>query len=658
MTDSNHIAYRPDIDGLRAIAVLSVLFFHAFPTGSFKGGFVGVDVFFVISGFLISSNLFRSHANGTFVFADFYARRALRIFPALVVLLASCLVFGWFGLYSNEFAQLSNHVIGGAAFVANLVNWIEIGYFDTEASLKPLLHLWSLGIEEQFYLIWPLVLYSCWRKNWNISRVVLVVLALSFGVNIFSVYMNSPSAFYSPIPRFWELLAGAYLAYRFANGLPLLHANKDLQAWAGLLCVVVAIFGIKKYYAFPGGWALFPIMGAVLLISAGPTAWVNRRILENRLLVWVGLISYPLYLWHWPLLSFLRVLHDQPANDAHLRHRWIAVGLAVLLAWVTYRFIERPIRSSKQRMRWAVALTLVLVAIGGAAFALGRSEALTARLQFEPAIGRVLFEPYPHPLKNDACRAIYPELKNEWSCLLSKEKPADTMILGDSHAHQYFGSLAANLPHNSVLNVSYPNCLPFSARRECRERIEKALGFLAKHDSIKTVVLTGYFSVLQSGYLEGNIEGKRRASPLTDEDRRAFAKAGVYALSQLVAQRKRVVVVLDMPDLIFRPRECVKVHNDILSSIRGNLYKKPLKECTVPVEEFKARRGAHDGALRELLSKVEGIEVFDPQPLFCDSKECRVVIGGQFMYWNSDHLTEAGSDLVIRQLVKEVKLGQ
>ncbi len=359
-----HPKYRPDIDGLRAIAVLSVVAFHAFPDWM-KGGFIGVDVFFVISGFLISTIIFENLDRGTFSFTEFYARRIKRIFPALIVVLSACLIFGWFSLLPEELNQLGKHILAGAGFVSNLVLWSESGYFDNSAETKPLLHLWSLGIEEQFYIVWPFLVWAAWKRKLNLFYVTFSLLVVSFGLNIWLIHTNPVATFYSPLTRFWELLCGALLAFyslrrsncsdvnsRFLTAKDNLNLQLEpkkvnrfvtpsLFSFVGLGSLIVSFDLINKNLEFPGYWALMPVWGSALIILAGPEAWFNRKILSNKIIVWIGLISFPLYLWHWPILSFVRILYiDTPP----LKYRILAILLSVVLAWLTMKFVERPFR--------------------------------------------------------------------------------------------------------------------------------------------------------------------------------------------------------------------------------------------------------------------------------------------------------------------------
>jgi peptidoglycan/LPS O-acetylase OafA/YrhL len=355
--------YRADIDGLRALAVMAVVLFHAFPA-SFPGGFIGVDIFFVISGYLISSIILNKMVDQSFIFGDFYSRRIKRIFPALILVLVFCHVVGWFLLSPGEYSQLGKHILGGASFSSNLIFWSESGYFDASADTKPLLHLWSLGIEEQFYILWPFILWGAFRWRLNPLLVIGSILAISFLSNLTSSYHKPIDAFYLPLNRFWELLIGALIAYGQIHTSTQLQEKidsfKNLYSALGLALLLVSLIYIDKNDRFPGWWALLPCLSTALLIIGGPYAWLNRCILSQRILVWIGLISFPLYLWHWPLLTFYRLqsLHDISNSE------YIAlIVLSVALATVTFLFIEKRFRHS-YGMHKLTVLTLGMFAIG------------------------------------------------------------------------------------------------------------------------------------------------------------------------------------------------------------------------------------------------------------------------------------------------------
>jgi peptidoglycan/LPS O-acetylase OafA/YrhL len=288
MARSTNPKYRPDIDGLRAVAVLSVIGFHAFPSLA-QSGFIGVDIFFVISGFLISTIIFENLEAGTFSYIEFYARRVRRIAPALIVVLLTCLTYGWVVLLRDEFERLGKHVFAGTTFISNFLLWNEAGYFDATSDTKPLLHLWSLGIEEQFYIFWPLLLGIVWKREMNFLMITVVVALSSFAFNIIEVHNDPVGAFYSPLTRVWELMVGGGLAYLKLHKPTVSNLYPHWQSAAGLMLLLVGFALIRPNTACPGVWALFPTMGAFLLISGGPTAWINHAVFANRAAVWVGL---------------------------------------------------------------------------------------------------------------------------------------------------------------------------------------------------------------------------------------------------------------------------------------------------------------------------------------------------------------------------------
>jgi peptidoglycan/LPS O-acetylase OafA/YrhL len=353
--------YRPDIDGLRAVAVLAVVFYHAFPE-AIGGGFVGVDIFFVISGFLITGIIARELASDRFSLTTFYARRVRRIFPALIVVLSVVLVLGWLWMLPGPYAQLSSDVFASAAFSANIALWQHAGYFDVEAAKKPLLHLWSLGIEEQFYLVWPLVLMLTVRLRLSLIWVAGAIAVASFVLNVALITSSPVATFYLPFTRAWELLAGGALACSWSR---IDHGElaSNVRAGAGAVLIAIAILVLDRGRAFPGWWAALPVVGSALVLSA-PLAWGCRHLLANRPMVRVGLISYPLYLWHWPLLVFFAIIKFSALTTLE---RALVVLLSILLAWATYRFVEIPFRFGRPRLLKVASLAsaMALVALAG-----------------------------------------------------------------------------------------------------------------------------------------------------------------------------------------------------------------------------------------------------------------------------------------------------
>jgi peptidoglycan/LPS O-acetylase OafA/YrhL len=382
------MTYRADVDGLRAVAVLAVIGFHAFPEWV-PGGFVGVDVFFVISGYLISRIIFDGLQSGRFTFSGFYARRIRRIFPALIVVLGACYAFGWFMLFGDAFMQLGKHIAAGAGFVANYVLSREAGYFDNAADTKPLLHLWSLGVEEQFYLVWPLAAFLIWKARFNLLAFSIVAMVVSMAFNLYDIRSDLVGPFYSPVTRFWELMSGSVLAClevdsgrlsrRLGDWLQRLRSEprwRDAMALAAFALIVGSVFGIDRSRHFPGAWAVLPVGGAWLAIAAGGDAAFNRAWLARKPVVWIGLISYPLYLWHWPLLSFARLRFNETPPPSV---RVIAVVLSVVLAWLTYRLVEWPVRFGKRRAFMVPALSAALAALLVAGYVTYQNDGLMWR---------------------------------------------------------------------------------------------------------------------------------------------------------------------------------------------------------------------------------------------------------------------------------------
>ena len=660
-----HPKYRADIDGLRAVAVLSVVGFHAFPMW-FKGGFIGVDIFFVISGYLISTILFDSLHRERFSFVQFYSHRVKRIFPALLVVLASCYLFGWYGLLEEEYQQLGKHVAGGAGFISNLLLWRESGYFDEAAATKPLLHLWSLGIEEQFYIFWPLILWLAWRRRLNLLTLTILIGLTSFAFNINGDIKNQTAVFYSPHTRFWELLAGSVLAYAMLyrtskfNGImqraeTLLsvvfyppesrlgrNALHNAVSVIGLTLVIIGLSIINTSSIFPGWRAVLPTAGAMLIIAAGAKAWINRKVLSSRILVWFGLISFPLYLWHWPVLSFARIIESEvPRREI----RVAAVLLSIILAWLTYQFIEKPIRGGEDSHIRTVILTGLMTALGYAGFTTFTSTGLHARANDQRS--KLLNSEAPA----FSCNKLFSQFEKFDVCLLSKPFEPTVALVGDSHSGHYYHSFAKALPNLSIINIEHTSCLPFSTEkfhgeRNCRENVEVTLAFLREHPTIKTVYLAGYWSYLATCGFAISSDRWRQVDPLKAEETTTFQKDGSFFISTLLTLKKDVVLIRDIPDLDFDVKSCID-SRPLRLTARVN------KVCGINKSEFEHRIEVYDRALAGILFKFPEVKTYNPRPIFCTRNLCRAVNDNELMYRNGDHLTIYGADLVVKDLLSK-----
>lgn len=463
--------YRADIDGLRAVAVLLVVIFHAFPELN-GGGFVGVDVFFVISGFLITGIIVNDLERSRFSFKSFYARRIKRIYPALLVVLLTCYVSGWLLLLPDEFAALGKHIAGGAGFVANIVLWRESGYFDVQNDLKPLLHLWSLGVEEQYYFLWPLLLFLAFQKHLQLRYVLPLIFILSLALNIFGVTSDPVATFYLPHTRFWELMTGAIIAYvqshPLSNKLSVPLWLNHLSAFLGLVLLTITVVLVNKNSAFPGWWAMLPTFGAALMIAAGQHAWLNKKLLAHPVLVFIGLISYPIYLWHWPLLAFARIMN---MGNTSLELRAILALCSVLLAWLTYRFVEFPLRFGKSQHNRTLVLSVLMILMFTVGYSTFLNEGLSFRMpekaEYDKFFSHSQYTSSHNLLKIDRHDCNFYDIPSNVakasidSNCVTPHSDKIVFLWGDSHAQHLNYGLSKVLPSDvSLLQAGSSGCSP------------------------------------------------------------------------------------------------------------------------------------------------------------------------------------------------------
>jgi peptidoglycan/LPS O-acetylase OafA/YrhL len=638
--------YRKDIEGLRGIAVAGVVLCHAFPT-VLPGGFAGVDIFFVISGFLISRLLIGELQTDTFRLTAFYARRARRLFPSLAILLFASLVAGWFLLLPDEFRQLGKHTAAGAGFVSNFAYLGESGYFDTEAARKPLLHLWSLGIEEQFYLTWPLFLGVIWKSRRRPLLWIGLGATVSFLINL--ALRTRPSSYYLPFTRCWELLAGCSLVFIGTRVRSLPRWMRNLIAAIGLASLAVAFAVLNPQRTYPGYWALLPVIGTWLLISAGVETLVNGPILQLRPLVIAGLISYPLYLWHWSLLSFARILGWTGAGPAA-----VLSAIAVALAWLTWRYAEQPVRA-RPPGRVVAVLTGAVVVAGVAGVSIFATNGVLGRPQTAMAASEI--EEIQAGIPVQRCPGA-PEAFQ--ICFQSGGGPARGVILGDSHALALQQGLAAVEPAHNWLALGNPSCPPVTgilARRfdrpPCAPRMEAAIEYLSQQ-KIHLVILAffGYFSENSdfardqvnntdgpaSFRLESGTPGLAGFTPKENA-----LLAGLRATAdKLLAGGHRVVLVIDVPELPFFPIDCIP--RPFAAAAR----------CILPRSVVDQRQRGLRRVVAQLNKELPGIEVFDPLPLLCGDGDCQPVHNGMALYKDSHHLSVRGSRLVAEALLRQI----
>lgn len=431
--------YRPDIDGLRAVAVALVVMFHAFPT-IVPGGFVGVDVFFVISGYLISGNILSRIETRSFTLVDFYVRRARRILPALALTIAATLAAGWVLLAPAAYETLGLHALAGSLFFPNLIFWKEVGYFDAAAETKPLLHLWSLGIEEQFYLLWPVLLMTLSRWPRLLLPALCAIVGTSLAYSWYATIHTPAAAFYSPLSRLWELGAGGIL-FIFIR-----HPRQNVfLSSVGIVLIAASAFLLEKTSAFPGLAATVPVAGAALVIATG------SRILDRRLPEMLGKISYPLYLWHWPLLSFAAI-----NGVDSVEQRVMLVVASLLLSILTYQLIEKPVRFGRFRKVGVVASCVAMISLAGFSTFVFLARGYAQR--FPPDIRSAVELARYNPRIDARYPGCWVEAAAPYEAYAAECRTGETLIWGDSHAARLFSGFKQT--GIDVAQFTRNSCLP------------------------------------------------------------------------------------------------------------------------------------------------------------------------------------------------------
>ncbi len=654
--------YRPDIDGLRALAVLAVLIFHAFP-GALPGGFVGVDIFFVISGYLITTILLKQLEVNQFSLAHFYAQRIKRIFPALATVLIFCLWIGWIALTSGEYKQLGRYTAGGAAFLNNFLFWRDAGYFDTAAATKPLLHLWSLAIEEQFYLIWPLLLLICHKLSRITfkpqSKAVLIgaIFCASLTYSYQLVGRDLTADFYSPFARFWELIVGAALAYWHQRS-PILQLSRRVSLSLAVMGVGLLLVGmtlIDQTSAFPGLWALLPTLGTACLIAADPSTYINKQWLASRPLVWIGLISYPLYLWHWPLLTFARIFEGQTPTVAV---RCLLLLASVGLAFLTYQFIERPIRfpSNHRKAPQSIISILCFTMLGllMVGYAITRNDGLPSRHHERlKADASSIVLGADRGLLKHACNLPQDVVTQfEWCLSQDKTTPPHFVVIGDSKGEALYYGLAreSGQDENWMMLGSFPT---FNLHKNTHSHLlELALSQFEHEGSIQTVVLiSSYRHLFPTDHVNGFIQKN-----YSDADIKQAVDAQNEIVQRLQRANKKVVFVIDNPTLP-DPSSCIEGKMTSLPVLNRLLYRAANPNCKMAYTDHLVGTAAYQQFVKLLAKRNPQLLIFDPAPLLCDvpANQCTYHEAKYFLYSYGDHLSDYANSKIAKQLLPLIR---
>jgi peptidoglycan/LPS O-acetylase OafA/YrhL len=638
--------YRREIDGLRAIAVLPVIFFHA-GFEPFSGGFIGVDVFFVISGYLITNIILAELASGEFSLLRFYERRARRILPALYLVILVCLPMAWLTLPPNSMKNFAQSVAAISLFSSNFLFWIEQGYFDAASELKPLLHTWSLAVEEQFYLFYPIILVFLWRRlRSKFEGVLALALLLSFAIAQWSVHLSPLAALYLLPTRAWELLIGALVCvyllkvkrHQFAR------ATNEIGGSFGLLLILFSIVAYNRQTEFPGVFALAPTLGTALVIVFATQQTLTGRLLSFKPLVGLGLISYSFYLWHQPLFVFAR---HMSLEEPDLGLMLALVLLAFFFAYLTWRFVEVPFRRRdflKQKLIFQLALAgcisfLVLGAYGH------------------------LKEGFPtkEPLRD------------------SKLTDQDFIIIGDSHGGHLVSGISSATT-GEVSSRTSMGCIPFRnvdrydsrfKPGECARQVNQFLDDVIFENPDAVVVLSSMGPV----YLDGvPFNGKDFARVdglgvelITDKSIKDRYKVYEIGLRQTLAElsalsNPTVVFAIDVPELGIDfgcaniPKKRSIGNFDLGDVLDSQAF---YKRCFVPRQEYDERVKAYKELVISVVTEFPKVVLFDPSDFFCDREKCKgydEVFG--FLYRDFDHLSESGSRYFAESLVEFLSVGK
>lgn len=614
-------SHRDDIDGLRAFAVISVLLFHAFPR-LLPGGFTGVDIFFVISGFVITKSSLPSIRAGTFKWTEFYLRRLRRLMPALVLVIATTLMAGLFLLLPADFRRLGTSAMAAVAFLPNLSLWVEGGYFDVGSYTKPLKHLWSLGVEEQFYFVWP-ILVLCFGRGRHFPIVLCLAALASLTLCILVSPVDRDAAFYLPQYRFWELAAGCLLAMSPQWKGAWLNHVLSIIAGLGLLASVFLV----SEDGFPGYAALLPVAATALLIATGPSSVINARGLASAPLTWLGRISYPLYLWHWPLLVFAWVTFGPELSVPLLM---AILGFAVILAATTYYWVELALRLHFSTRQLAGAGVVAAMLVGLSAFSIYRSDG--ALWRYPEEIRQVLaFQSYEFmtDARYPACwlsdNTPFADMSLE--CRAGSDgPPAALAIWGDSHAARLYPGLrrlgsvdVSQFTRNAcppILDLPAPGCA--LGNREVMQAIRE-------NPPRHLLMFAAWF----------NHTGWFNEAPLVAQLDRTISELQAAGVGRITVIGSAPNYPQGLPSQMF---DYWRQHGDLPSRLPGD----PTQQIALIDAKLAAA------------AEVRQVEYVSMHSLLCDDTGCLTSLPGHpsdLMTWDYGHLTTNGAAWIVEQLV-------
>ena len=639
--------YRPDIDGLRAIAVALVVLCHAFPS-VFGGGYIGVDIFFAISGYLISSILFRGLNKGTFSFLDFYAKRSRRIFPALIFALIVGLILGALLLTPREFKELGAEAMFGSIFFENIRLARGIDYFGLEIARKPFMHLWSLGVEEQFYMIFPLLLWGAWKLlKGQVGWLLAVLLIASFATELYYQPMDESKAYFWPHCRFWQLGAGVLLAYAHfratensfcAKVKMILENNGDWLSIASFVTLLICLFTFDSVTnQYPGYWAIIPTICSILLIGAGKNAVINRTLLTHPKTVFLGWLSYPIYLWHWLFLSIGFSLY---AGKVPIYVTCVLVLLSFVFAYVSFALIEVPIRRMKADSKMLFGTLGVLFFVGAISGLVSLNDGVRQRLNAEQQKALVTITndrkvPKQHLCTNSSGFVCWSQTGKE---------DGNVLLIGNSHTEHMMNVFAKFAPDFARVDVyAAGGTRPledvvqgFSKKQLIRDgKMHKVL-MAAKKSQAKVVVISNTWK---------NITPNERVF-LKDGSADTFDNVFHRTVKNLLTSGKKVIFLIDNPQMPNEMENCMGLRP--VNFVNGS--------CSISRGEYDEQIIAQKNYFTKWAQLYPGqVFVVESGNALCNEIECSMLSNkGEPLFTDTDHLTDLGAELVSEKAWKTI----
>jgi peptidoglycan/LPS O-acetylase OafA/YrhL len=647
--------YRPEIDGLRALAIIPVILFHA-GLQLFSGGFVGVDVFFVVSGYLITSLIINEKQENTFSLINFYERRARRILPALFCMMLACLPLAWYSMPPSDRRDFADTLVVVSTFVSNVYFWRTSGYFDTASELKPLLHTWSLAVEEQYYVLFPIFLLLIWKlgKRWIVATFAVIAIISLAAAQWGS--LNKPAfAFFMLPTRGWELFGGGLLAFQLSYKDRDKRINESLSC-VGLFLILYAICAFDKHTPFPSVYTLIPTIGAALIIVFGTERTFIGKLLGSKLFVGVGLISYSAYLWHYPLFAFVR--HNS-IGDPSMLALGASTLTSLLVAYSSWRFVETPLRNRQRIGRNKILLYGALCS--GLFVAIGLVGHFYKGIQSRYDLPESISSSFGISLREGCFDKVSVHTREDWLCDLGSKGKPSFIVFGDSHAFALMDALdkaarSVNVYGKFTATSSCPPLLDIyvlsvsQAVSDCHLLNKRVFDYVTAN-KIEKVFLVARWTY----YTDGGYDGKefvflglsKNSQQHKEASRRAFEVGLQNTVKAYDKIGVKVYIVGQAPQQKY---DAKKIYFTSYAPYKSKPeFNGNLRSLSVSVQEHH-RLQSHVMTVFKFYEGHDNIKVISLDGLFCDVYKCTVGDGDRSYYADDDHLSSAGALLIVNEI--------